>query len=64
MLRRDQPNGDRTELSEMLRRLSRTGGSVTVSLGGETIARVDPRPVKPSGAEPAVQPPPPGDDGA
>lgn len=48
----------------MLRRLSRTGGSVTVSLGGETIARVDPRPVKPSGAEPAAQPPPPGDDDA
>ncbi|ADB50232.1 hypothetical protein [Conexibacter woesei] len=51
MLRRDTPNTDRTELTEMLRRLSRTGGSVTVKLDGEPIARVDPRP------RPATPPP-------
>lgn len=47
----------------MLRRLSRTGGSVTVSLNGEPIARVEPRPVQPRRAEPSAQAPP-GDDAA
>lgn len=41
MLRRDMPNGDRTELNELLRRMVRPGGSVTVTLGGEPIARID-----------------------
>ena len=62
MLRRDQPYSDRTELTEMLRRFSRTGGSVTVSLDGQPIARVEPRPVQPRRAEPSAQTPPPGDD--
>lgn len=58
MLRRDSPNTDRTELSEMLRRLSRTGGSVTVKLDGKPIARVEPR-ARPAAAAP---PAPPADD--
>jgi antitoxin (DNA-binding transcriptional repressor) of toxin-antitoxin stability system len=44
---------DRTELTEMLRRLSRTGGSVTVKLDGEPIARVEPRAAPPAAAPPA-----------
>jgi antitoxin (DNA-binding transcriptional repressor) of toxin-antitoxin stability system len=41
MLRRDTPQGDRSELSELLRRMVRPGGSVTVTLRGEPIARIE-----------------------
>lgn len=60
MLRRDQPFNDRTELSEMLRRISRTGGSVTVSFDGRPIARVEPRAPQQGAAPPASS----DDDGA
>jgi antitoxin (DNA-binding transcriptional repressor) of toxin-antitoxin stability system len=41
MLRRDTPQTENNELNKLLRRLAR-GGSVTVMLGGEEIAKIEP----------------------